>query len=79
MADKSPFEETYPALALWVKGYGWIEIGDDGMNRPFIRILDEGGIVWEGSEYGADLAVALMTAESALCAILLDQFGVDVE
>ena len=42
------FERAYPQVARWVKGYGWIEIGQDGMNPLFVRELDEGELVWEG-------------------------------
>ena len=41
------FEQNYPHIAEWVKSWGWIEIGDDGMAGSFIRALDEGGMVWE--------------------------------
>ena len=34
-------------------GYGWVEFGIDGRDRPFVRALDEGGTVWEGEgRYG---------------------------
>ena len=40
---------TYPSIATWVNGYGWIEMGDDvpGIpQRSVIRAPDEGGITW---------------------------------
>ena len=46
MADA--FAQTYPNLARWVTTHGWIEVGDDGMRRSFVRVLDEGGLIWEG-------------------------------
>ena len=50
---------TYPTIARWVMEYGWIEIGRDDMSRPFVRALDEGGLVWEGQEDYATLDDAL--------------------
>ena len=41
------FSETYPNIAEWTESYGWIEIGQDDESRSFIRVLDEGGMVWE--------------------------------
>ena len=46
MADA--FAQTYPNLAHWVTTQGWIEVGDDGLRRSFVRVLDEGGLIWEG-------------------------------
>lgn len=42
------FERAYPAIAKWVKDYGWVEIGYDEYNNSFIRAIDIGGLVWEG-------------------------------
>ncbi len=46
MADA--FAQTSPTLARWVTTHGWIEVGDDGLRRSFVRVLDEGGPIWEG-------------------------------
>jgi hypothetical protein len=37
----------YPTIAHWASGYGWVEFGIDGLDRPFARAVNEGGIVWE--------------------------------
>ena len=48
-------DATYPTIARLVLEYGGIEMGQDEMSRSFVRVLDEGGIVWEGQEDYATL------------------------
>ena len=47
------FEQTYPHIAVWVDGGGWIEIGYDEGPLGFLRALDIGGLIWEsgGKKY----------------------------
>ncbi len=63
----NPFEQAYPSLARWVKTHGWIEVGNDGFSRSFVRALDEGGLIWEGdsSEGSGDDALRAMEAAMA--------------
>ena len=58
------FEEKYPNLASWVED-GWIEIGRDDYSDSFIRVLDIGGMVWEGERSYPSLDAALAAAEEA--------------
>ncbi len=44
------FEKAYPHLDIWVKDRGWIEIGADDYSRSWVRILDQGGMVWESKD-----------------------------
>ena len=60
------FAQTYPTLMRWVTTHGWIELGDDRVRRSVIRILDEGGLIWEGGTADATVDDALRTAETAL-------------
>jgi hypothetical protein len=60
------FARTYPNLARWVTTHGWIEIGDDGLQRSFVRVLDEGGLIWEGNT--ADTVDAVLRAAAAAAA-----------
>ena len=42
------FAQRYPHIAKWVRGYGWIEWGDDLFpleRRSCIRALDQGGLM----------------------------------
>jgi hypothetical protein len=43
-------EARYPHLTEWVRTHGLIELGQTDQTHSFIRVLDEGGIVWEGFE-----------------------------
>ena len=45
-----------------------IEIGYDGNQRSFIRALDSGGMVWEGSMEYATIESALPELDDALAA-----------
>ncbi len=46
--DPTSFETRYPTIAEWVTTHGWIEIGQDEYSRSMVRVLDEGGMTWEG-------------------------------
>ncbi len=63
------FEERYPNIAGWVRD-GWIEIGRDDYSGSFIRVLDAGGMVWEGDERYASADEALAEADKAIAAWL---------
>jgi hypothetical protein len=65
------FEERYLNLAGWVQD-GWIELGRDDYSRSFVRVLDEGGLVWEGKERYETVDEALFEADEAI-AVLLEQ------
>lgn len=63
------FEEQYPNIAAWVKD-GWIELGRDDFSRSLVRVLDIGGMVWEGEEEYETVDEALSEAEAAISAWL---------
>ena len=65
-------EQTYPHIAAWVDGGGWIELGQNEYSRSFIRILDIGGMLWEGTTRYRSYAL-LHDAEAAL--IRLEENG----
>lgn len=47
-AAKNPetvFANRFPLLDLWANSEGSLEIGEDG--NSWVRLLDEGGLVWE--------------------------------
>ena len=58
------FKERYPNIAAWVQD-GWIEIGHDS-SGSFIRVLDEGGLVWESDKPYTSIDQALADAEQAI-------------
>ena len=62
-----PFTDAYPNIAAWVTtGYRWIEIGQDDFSRSLIRVLDIGGMIWEGEEDYASVDEALNAADEAI-------------
>ncbi len=63
------FEERYPNVTGWVRD-GWIEIGRDDYSRSFIRVLDIGGMIWEGKQEYETINEALAEAEAAITAWL---------
>ncbi len=73
MAD-TPFADAYPHLTRWVTTFGWIEIGEDDYRHSFVRVLDIGGLVWEGGEVNTSLDAVLQTVDTAL-ADILKEFG----
>lgn len=71
-SEKMTFKEIYPAIAEYVSGWGWIEVGQDEMNRSFIRALDEGGLVWEAPSRIRSADKAFEALESALQKIMTE-------
>lgn len=62
----SRFDAQYPHLAEWMKGRGWIELGYDGFSSSMIRVLDVGGLIWEGENAYDSVDDALSDAEHAI-------------
>lgn len=57
------FDELYPNIAWWAQG-GWIELGRNDCRRSFIRVLDIGGMLWEGQKQYDAAGDAMDEAES---------------
>ena len=68
------FSSTYPNITYWTESCGWIEIGYDDNSRSFIRVLDEGGNVWESKSKYKSFDEALDDLEKALEKII-DEIG----
>jgi hypothetical protein len=64
--DSPILEHAYPYIAAWVDSGGWIELGQNEYSRSFIRILDIGGMLWEGTTRYISLDALLHDAEEAL-------------
>src|SRR5271166_126683 len=50
MSDKiraREINQAFPNLAEWVKGRGWIEVGNQDWQGFVVRLLDEGGFCLE--------------------------------
>jgi len=64
-APLDEIERTYPAIAQWVRGSGWIEIGEQEGFGFVVRALDYGGMVFEDANCRS-LAEALASLERGL-------------
>jgi hypothetical protein len=60
------FDEIYPALCQWMMGHGWIDIGMIDGRSSMIRVLDQGGVIWETEASYPSLADAFEAAELAV-------------
>jgi hypothetical protein len=60
------FGTEYPYVDEWVQGDGWIEIGYDYSTKSFIRVLDEGGMIWSGRARYTSVDEALAEANCAI-------------
>jgi hypothetical protein len=60
------FETHYPTIALWVKQHGWVEIGYADYRPSFIRVLDDGGLIWESQKKYKTVDEALQALENEL-------------
>ena len=56
---------AYPKVSGWIAD-GWIELGQDGFSRSFVRVLDQGGLIWEGGQAGDSVDDLLQAAEAAI-------------
>lgn len=62
-------ERAFPAIAEWVYGCGWIEIGDQESIGFVVRALDCGGMVYEDTKCRT-FAEAMASLEKGLAAAL---------
>ena len=62
----SSFDKAYPNTTRWVNDYGWIEIGQTEYSSSLIRVLDEGGMIWESSQDYETMDKAMKALETAL-------------
>lgn len=71
------FDEKYPYIAAWVQD-GSIEIGHNDYDGVFLRVMDEGGVVWESDKTYSildDAFVEMNTAIANWCA----ENGIELE
>ena len=60
-----PFAALYPNVAAWVQD-GWVEIGRDHYSPSFVRMLDLGGMNWEGDTQYPTVHAALLALDTAI-------------
>jgi hypothetical protein len=76
-AEQQSVEKLFPAIAQWVRGYGYIEIGDQEMFGFLVRALDDSGLVFEDDKPDT-LAEAMAALEKGLTKWFKEQ-GIKVE
>jgi hypothetical protein len=67
---------SYPHLWRWGAEFGTVEIGHCGQTYSFIRVLDQGGIVWKGRRSYWTLDAALADAEAGVSQWMKDELGI---
>jgi hypothetical protein len=65
-----------PHLWRWVAEFGTVEIGHCRQTRSFIRVLDEGGLVWKGRRRYRSLDAALADAEAGVAKWMKRELGI---
>jgi hypothetical protein len=60
----------------WVSEFGTVEIGPCHETRSFIRVLDEGDMVWKGRRSYPTLDAALVDAEAGVTRWMKDELGI---
>ena len=68
---------SHPHLWRWLTEFGTIEIGHCSQTRSFIRVLDEGGMVWKGHRNYRTLDAALADAEAGVAKWMRDELGIE--
>jgi hypothetical protein len=71
--SRTSLASAYPTIARWASGYGWVEFGIDGQDRPFARAVDEGGTVWEGEAPYETLDEAIGDMEEGLARFMEEE------
>jgi len=71
--SRSTLASAYPTIARWASGYGWVEFGNDGRDRPFARAEDEGRTVWESQGHYKTLDQALDEMEEGLARFMEEE------
>ncbi len=64
------FSDIYPNITHWIDALGWIEIGEDEYSKSLVRLLNEGGMVWESDHTHNSIDEALQALETELVEIL---------
>lgn len=73
---KSAVSAAYPNLWRWVAEYGSVEIGYCDQTGSFIRVLDEGGMVWKGRRRYRTFDDALADAEAGVSRWMKGELGI---
>jgi hypothetical protein len=72
---KAALSASYPHLWRWVTEFGTIEMGNCAQTSSFVRVLDEGGVVWKGGCRYPTLDAALADAEAGVARWMREELG----
>jgi hypothetical protein len=67
---------SHPHLWRWAAEYDTIEVGYCAQTRSFVRVLDEGGMVWKGQGSYPSLDAALGDAVEGVSRWMRDELGI---
>ena len=70
-----PAAEKYPCMARWLAGHGTIEFGPCHHTASFVRVLDEGGLIWKDKRRYTSLDAAMADCEGAVERWLREYLG----
>jgi hypothetical protein len=73
--SKPSAQGSYPHLWRWIVEHGNVEIGHCRQTRSFIRVLDEGGLIWKGRSRYSTLDAALADADAGVSRWMRDSLG----
>lgn len=68
--------QRHPNLWRWISEFGTLAIGPCHQTGSFIRVLDEGGLVWKGRRSYRSLDAALADAEAGVTRWMRDELGI---
>jgi len=59
------FDDQYPKISAWVQS-GVVEIGCNEYDDIFLRVIDEGGVIWESNKSYSNLDNAFAEMNNAI-------------
>lgn len=71
-------DESYPCIRHWLTEHGTIEFGYCPYTNTFIRVLDEGGVIWKGRARYTSFDLALTDCEAGIRKWLRKEMGEEV-
>lgn len=67
--------EAFPCIARWLAVHGTIELGWCSQTKSFVRVFDEGGLIWKSRQSCRSLDAALHDCEAAVGRWLREELG----
>ncbi len=67
--------EKHPGMARWLVAHGTIEFGYCPNTRSAVRVLDEGGLVWQGRRNYRSFAAVLADCEANVSRLLREEYN----